>query len=723
MADPQSRSVLESYFRTGDVPTEGQFYELIASYVHKLDDGVSVYIDSTDADIKRFGVGVEIPEARLGIMQDADNESLISFHSQQAPAAADWTINFAGGTGFRISQDGFPDRFFIKGTNGFVGVGNSDPTQLMDLTGSQTAALLGLKARNFAALANEGWLLGHVSADLGTGIDQDGYFLIREELLSGVAQTRLSIRPASAENGNRMGINTDKPFTALHVWANYSAPYSKIDLSSGSGVSIIGQAEGYNLLFDHQGIQSRHAAIPGDSETQEVSALNFQPLGGEITIHGDDSDVKNKIVILENGFLGSGNIAPFERIDINGAIRIGDSEASSAQAGTIRYKEVSADVFDFQGYVSDGEGGGAWQSLTAGGGAWVSVSDGINYAGGNAGINNPTPQQKLDVGGAIKIGDASDSYPGSIRYTNALGFQGADAAGEWKSLLSPWGNVSGGINYSGGNVGVNTAVPMESIHTNGAIIIGNSAGGNAGTLRFFGGKFEGAIAANSWRSLQSQWIDAADGSISYLSGKVGIGTASSEAKLHVKSEGFPHGSATSLVIQNQFISDGVPLNRIGIDINNSVDYTSDTSIYDIGLSVSGVTGHTNPSRNIAAAFNGSIAITSLNLSGIVGESGKYVFSLQDSMSTPEGVSYPTGSPDISIVQIYSKRSIEVGGTSVFTTMNGNGDEIQLLKGAPIASYVDYSATDVYNVSTASLINSLNQRVLDLENRLKDLGLL
>jgi len=39
----ESRDILKTYFETGDVPTQQQFADVIDSYVHKLDDGVSVY--------------------------------------------------------------------------------------------------------------------------------------------------------------------------------------------------------------------------------------------------------------------------------------------------------------------------------------------------------------------------------------------------------------------------------------------------------------------------------------------------------------------------------------------------------------------------------------------------------------------------------------------------------------------------------------------------------
>jgi N-acetylneuraminic acid mutarotase len=65
---------------------------------------------------------------------------------------------------------------------------------------------------------------------------------------------------------------------------------------------------------------------------------------------------------------------------------------------------------------------------------------------GNIGIDIPTPQQKLDVNGAIKIGNTATNQPGSIRY-NTGKFEGGDGI-NWKSFtqLPPGTLVASAIN-------------------------------------------------------------------------------------------------------------------------------------------------------------------------------------------------------------------------------------------------------------------------------------
>ena len=70
----------------------------------------------------------------------------------------------------------------------------------------------------------------------------------------------------------------------------------------------------------------------------------------------------------------------------------------------------------------------------------VSNSTDIFYDLGNVGIGNSSPVEKLDVNGAIKIGDTSQSTEGSIKYENG-DFKGYDGT-QWKSLTYGGGSVS-----------------------------------------------------------------------------------------------------------------------------------------------------------------------------------------------------------------------------------------------------------------------------------------
>lgn len=96
---------------------------------------------------------------------------------------------------------------------------------------------------------------------------------------------------------------------------------------------------------------------------------------------------------------------------------------------------------------------------------------GRNYFEGNVGIGTNNPSQKLDVNGAIELGNTGTSTLGTIRW-NGSDFQGYD--GTWTSLtgggMSPWTEGAGGdIYYNGGNVGIGTSVPSRQLDTTGTV--------------------------------------------------------------------------------------------------------------------------------------------------------------------------------------------------------------------------------------------------------------
>ncbi|MEM9545274.1 MAG: hypothetical protein AAGA77_04840 [Bacteroidota bacterium] len=237
---------------------------------------------------------------------------------------------------------------------------------------------------------------------------------------------------------------------------------------------------------------------------QGANLSNISPL---LTVgNGKSSGSRsNAFMVRLDGKVGIGTDTPEERLQVQGAIIIGNTSNSSPESGTIRYNGS-----DFEGY-----GGGSWNSLTQNNSPaqWQDVGIHITNANsGNVGIGTDTPDERLQVQGAINIGNTTNPSPesGTIRY-NGSDFEGYDG-GSWNSLTqnnSPaqWQDAGVHItNANSGNVGIGEIFPSEKLHVNGALKVGDASSETpaAGTIRWNASTsdFEG-YDSSSWKSLTS----------------------------------------------------------------------------------------------------------------------------------------------------------------------------------------------------------------------------
>jgi len=88
-------------------------------------------------------------------------------------------------------------------------------------------------------------------------------------------------------------------------------------------------------------------------------------------------------------------------------------------------------------------------------------------------------QEKIEIEGAIKLGNTSSTDNGTIRYTGS-DFEGRNG-GTWQSLLgggggsSPWSLNSSSVYYDSGNVGIGTSTPelLGHVHAGNGIFSGS----------------------------------------------------------------------------------------------------------------------------------------------------------------------------------------------------------------------------------------------------------
>jgi len=205
----------------------------------------------------------------------------------------------------------------------------------------------------------------------------------------------------------------------------------------------------------------------------------------------------------------------------------------------------------------------------------VRGGENIFPADGKVGIGTLTPAVPLTVtspSGQVGIEfDGNDDFLSSIcvngvKATAKAGYgyetQSALRAYTFVDPLNNWNLQLGGINYAlrasqAGNVCIGASAPStEKLKVDGGIQLGNALGTNAGTIRWSGSDFEG-YNGSTWQSLTAtgggspppgtigqtlrhdgaNWV--ATSSLYNDGAKIGIGTTSPAAPLHILGPGIP----------------------------------------------------------------------------------------------------------------------------------------------------------------------------------------
>lgn len=299
---------------------------LISSYIHRTDDGVSIFLPAGQTR-KRFGIGDTSPECPLGIKgEPAQDDQMISFKSFDGTQLWRLSLNPTSGDVPGLSFDettsaGSTSRLFIEKASGMLGIGTTNPTEKLHVENADSAGITAIKILNTASASNQGWNLGHLQDQL-TG--RDGAFSVFEStpFPPNTSFERMTIRA-----GGNVGINEVLPYAKLHVNRPVSDPSSIVNLDLGSGITMFGQTDGQNLVFDNHQIQARTFDPMISSSVATASTLNLQPLGGDLTIHNSATNA-DKVVIKSDGRIGVGVLLPAEKLHIDGRLIVGDSETT-----------------------------------------------------------------------------------------------------------------------------------------------------------------------------------------------------------------------------------------------------------------------------------------------------------------------------------------------------------------------------------------------------------
>ena len=287
----------------------------------------------------------------------------------------------------------------------------------------------------------------------------------------------------------RVGIGKSNPGYMLDIdGADY--PYNQV------GIMYTGYNDYWNSIYVRSATPTGKPAY-GYLRENLLKASTFVDTTNYWVLRVSGSDI---VKVTPAGRMGIGGHDPAEALDVDGAIRIGNTDRNNA--GTIRWTGT-----DFEGYD-----GTSWKSLTAAGGGslpsgmygqtlvhnganWVANSNLYNN-GAHVGIGTTTPDARLDIlggnwdldntGGDLKIGN--DTYRLKIGVATdggGAGTAGIRMQGGLQRIIVGGGSkevvqidTTGSVTIGSNTVSGALSIKRSGLSDNVARIYSNSYGGN-----------------------------------------------------------------------------------------------------------------------------------------------------------------------------------------------------------------------------------------------------
>jgi hypothetical protein len=478
----KNRNDLYEEFKNGDIPNQEDFADTIDSALNLVDDGLISYkVMTPEGELKRIGIGDTAPSGPLGIKgETGQDDQMISFTS--ADESQKWNINL-NPTGQDV--DGFSvddattgisnSRLFIKQSTGNVGVNTVAPSQKLHVAGANDGGNVSMMVENLEAGSGRGWLMSHMDDNVVT--ERVNTFAIQEKKGNDLIEriTVLSTQGMSLNPIQNVGVNEVLPYATLHVTKPVSDPSEPLNLAENTGILCLGQIDDNNLVMDSRQIQARAGEYIGSTLSFTTSELALQPLGGGLTVNAQSSVPGSMVYVDNTGRVGVGKEAT-EKMEIAGAVVVGDTDTASPANGTIRWSELAEDLQVWQNLK--------WHSLTQHentDGIWTDGGDGVIYYNpeqpAKVGIGTEQPTAMLHV--KETNGEAATST-GAVAVINQAETSDPDAGltriGLGINCSGPWSPNPAALNV-GLYVTTVTGQTLSSSNI-GALINGNTVVGN-----------------------------------------------------------------------------------------------------------------------------------------------------------------------------------------------------------------------------------------------------
>ena len=442
---------LKGYFQTGAIPTQEHYAFLIDAGLNQADMGVA---RTTGEPLSIQAEGIP-----------ADTQAVLQFFTQFSDAAPKWGVNMnpSGGTpGFNIHDGSDNSRFFIKESNGNVGVGTMNPTAELEVAGQVkiTGGAPGagkLLTSDADGLASWGeapgarweknnddtayYSAGHIGigttapADL---LDVNGNLVVRGNLTVEGDQLITNTQTVEVED-NLMLLNKGE---------------SGAGITSGeAGLEFDrGTATNYKLIFD-EGSDSLKAGETGNLKS--LALRQDSPNDTGIAFWNDTEQTLNTDanLIFTSGNLGIGTNAPQKTLHVAGDHYGKGNVSFYANSGDGTSGTAHIQARDTSGTTNIG-----MRFRTQNAGIVVETMHLSNS--GNVGVGSTNPQAKLDVNGNLAIAGTEVINSAGEWVGSPTGLQGPQGPAGASPFLLDGANTY----YTAGNMGVGTDSPIARLH-------------------------------------------------------------------------------------------------------------------------------------------------------------------------------------------------------------------------------------------------------------------